>query len=116
MLNAHASSLRLRLRDAGAFVRGMGVERFDVIKIDTEGAEVPIIRSLGAVLRRAAIVHIEFHSREDRRAIEDRSVRHSRLHVGIRWHRLQLGGVVLRPQRQDHSQRVVGERAERGLG
>jgi len=67
---AHASPLRLRLHDAGAFVRGIGVERFDVIKIDTEGAEVPIIRSLGEALRRAAIVHIEFHSREDRRAID----------------------------------------------
>jgi FkbM family methyltransferase len=61
----------LQLRDAGRFVARLGVERFDVIKIDTEGAELPILRSLGSIVRDAAIVHIEFHSRDDRRAIDD---------------------------------------------
>ncbi len=61
----------LKLHDAGRFVAELGVERFDLIKIDTEGAEVPIIRSLAGFVSRAALVHIEFHSREDRRAIDD---------------------------------------------
>ncbi len=68
---AHATSIPIQLRDAGAFVSSLGVEGFDLIKIDTEGAEVPIIRSLGQFMRTAAIVHAEFHSRDDRRAIDD---------------------------------------------
>jgi hypothetical protein len=68
---ARATARSLRLRDAGRFASELGVERFDLIKIDTEGAEVPILRSLGRVVRDAAIVHVEFHSREDRRAIDD---------------------------------------------
>ena len=68
---AQATPSLLKLRDAGRFVAGLGVERFELIKIDTEGAEVPIIRSLAGVIRSAATVHIEFHSRDDRRAIDD---------------------------------------------
>lgn len=68
---AQATSIPIKLRDAGGFVAGLGVERFDLIKIDTEGSEVPIIRSLGAIVRDAATVHIEFHSRDDRRTIDD---------------------------------------------
>src|SRR5262249_15666254 len=68
---AHASPLRLPLQAAGAFVRSTRVDRFDVIKIDTEGAEVPIMRSLADIVRQAAIVHVEFHSHEDRRAIDN---------------------------------------------
>lgn len=68
---AHARPIRLQLRHAGAFVTGLGIDRFDVIKIDTEGAEVPIVRALAGAIRGAAIVHIEFHSREDRRTIDE---------------------------------------------
>ena len=68
---ARAVSIPIQLRDAGAFVRSLGVASFDLIKIDTEGAEVPIIRSLGEFIRSAAIVHTEFHSRDDRRTIDD---------------------------------------------
>jgi FkbM family methyltransferase len=68
---AQATPRVLALRDAGRFVAGLGVERFDLVKIDTEGAEVPILRSLAGVIRDAAIVHVEFHSRDDRRIIDD---------------------------------------------
>ncbi|HKX11439.1 MAG TPA: FkbM family methyltransferase [Stellaceae bacterium] len=68
---ASATPNVLKLRDAGRFVSELGVERFDLIKIDTEGAEVPIIRSLGTIVMSAAMVHLEFHSRADRRAIDD---------------------------------------------
>ncbi|SRR5579883_28912 len=68
---ARATPVPIKLRDAGGFVAGLGAGRFDLIKIDTEGSEVPIIRSLGTVIRDAATVHIEFHSRDDRRTIDD---------------------------------------------
>ncbi len=73
----------LKLRDAGRFVAGLGVERFDLIKIDTEGAEIPIIRSLASFLSGAAVVHVEFHSREDRRAIDDLMNPTHCLHYGV---------------------------------
>lgn len=68
---ALASSKVVTLREASCFVAELGVERFDLVKIDTEGAELPILRSLGSVIADAAVVHIEFHSRDDRRAIDD---------------------------------------------
>jgi FkbM family methyltransferase len=68
---ARAVSIPIRLRDAAAFVSSLEVEDFDLIKIDTEGAEVPIVRSLSEFIRGAAVVHIEFHSRDDRRAIDE---------------------------------------------
>jgi FkbM family methyltransferase len=68
---AHATPRVLALRDAGRFVSGLGVAGFDVIKIDTEGAEVPILRSLARIIPGTAVLHLEFHSRDDRRAIDD---------------------------------------------
>lgn len=62
---------RLQLRHAGSFVAGLGIDRFDIIKIDTEGAEIPIMRALAEAIASAMMVHIEFHSREDRRAIDE---------------------------------------------
>jgi FkbM family methyltransferase len=68
---ARSRGIELRLRAAGAFVRELGVERFDLIKIDTEGAELPILRSLGDVVRRCPTVYLEFHSHADRLAIDE---------------------------------------------
>jgi FkbM family methyltransferase len=68
---ARTTPVSIKLRDAGGFVAGLGVKHFDLIKIDTEGSEVPIIRSLGPFIRDAGTIHIEFHSRDDRRTIDD---------------------------------------------
>jgi FkbM family methyltransferase len=68
---AEAKAINLRLRDAGRFVASLGVARFDLVKIDTEGSEVPILTSLADVLTGTSIIHVEFHSREDRRRIDD---------------------------------------------
>jgi FkbM family methyltransferase len=42
----------------------------DLLKIDTEGAELPILSSLAPFLPAIRIVHLEFHSEPDRRAIQ----------------------------------------------
>ena len=62
---------QLQLRHASAFVAGLGIDRFDIIKVDTEGAEIPIMRALAEAIASAMMVHIEFHSRGDRRAIDE---------------------------------------------
>lgn len=68
-------TIDVTVRDAGSFAAEISnrfsVPGFDIIKIDTEGAELPILRSLGPVVGRASVIHLEFHSHEDRRAIDD---------------------------------------------
>jgi FkbM family methyltransferase len=67
---AAPTPIEVQIRDAGRFVRELGIA-FDLLKIDTEGVEVQIVRSLGAAARAAATIHFEFHSDSDRRLIDD---------------------------------------------
>lgn len=64
----------VQLRHAGDFadeaVSSIGMPGFDMLKIDTEGAEVPIMRALGHRLAGIKTIFLEFHSLEDRRIIE----------------------------------------------
>jgi FkbM family methyltransferase len=64
----------VELRHAGEFAdetaSSIGVPGFDMLKIDTEGAEVPIMQALGHRLAGIATIFLEFHSLEDRRIIE----------------------------------------------
>ena len=43
----------------------------DVLKIDTEGAEVEILESLGDRLKRVRVLLAEYHTQDDRRRIEE---------------------------------------------
>ncbi len=53
------------------FMRWCGDAKFPVLKIDTEGCEVPILRDLGNHLDRVAAVYVEYHSDGDRLEIEE---------------------------------------------
>ena len=57
------------LRDAKAAMREIGLDRIDVIKVDTEGCEVQILKSLLPHYR-AKVIHLEYHNDDDRRAID----------------------------------------------
>jgi FkbM family methyltransferase len=57
------------IRAAGGALAAAGVTAIDLLKIDTEGAELPILSSLAPFLAAIRIVHLEFHSEFDRRAI-----------------------------------------------
>src|SRR6185436_14730657 len=48
----------------------LGLKQISILKIDTEGCEVQIIDDLGARLEGADIIYVEWHSEEDRRAID----------------------------------------------
>lgn len=58
------------IRAAGSALAELGVSSIDLLKIDTEGAETPILRSLAPFLAKVRIAHLEFHSESDRRAID----------------------------------------------
>lgn len=70
-----AETSQVRLRHAGAFAdeacARLGLPGFDLIKIDTEGMELPILAALGDRVARAGVIHLEFHSHADRRAIDE---------------------------------------------
>jgi FkbM family methyltransferase len=58
------------LRRASSFLSEQGIDRIVLLKLDTEGAELPILRDLGPWLDRTAAVALEYHSEEDRIEID----------------------------------------------
>lgn len=58
------------IRAADRALAQAGVSAIDLLKIDTEGAELPILKTLAAFLAGVSIAHLEFHGEADRRAIE----------------------------------------------
>ncbi len=66
------------LVSADMFTRSIGMERPDIIKIDTAGCEIPIINSMIDSFRNAKAIYVEYHSEEDRLGI-DRILRNTHL-------------------------------------
>jgi FkbM family methyltransferase len=64
------SQEEVQLVAADAFTKSIGLDRPDIIKIDTEGCEIPIINSVIDSFRNAKAVYIEYHSEQDRLKID----------------------------------------------
>jgi len=60
----------VEVRSAKAVFDSAAIEHVDVLKIDTEGAELPILRDLGERLQHVDFLLLEYHSDDDRRAID----------------------------------------------
>jgi FkbM family methyltransferase len=60
------------IRDAGRVFGELGVGEgdIDIVKIDTEGCERPILESLQEFLPRIKVIFVEYHSEDDRRWID----------------------------------------------
>lgn len=58
------------LRSAQNFLVEHGVAVIDIVKIDTEGCEVPILRSLEPYLPRIQVLYVEYHNDRDRGLID----------------------------------------------
>ncbi len=58
----------VELRAAAAELSAL--PRGTILKLDTEGAEVPILRAIADRLDALDMIYLEYHSEEDRRAIE----------------------------------------------
>ncbi|MCP4330500.1 MAG: FkbM family methyltransferase [Alphaproteobacteria bacterium] len=60
----------INLRRASDWMGENDIDTIDILKIDTEGCEVPILRSLEAWLPRVKVLYVEYHSEDDRLAID----------------------------------------------
>lgn len=65
MTTGDSETIRL-IRASEEFDRVLEGARFPVLKIDTEGSEVPVLRDLGSRIQRVAALYLEYHSEEDR--------------------------------------------------
>jgi FkbM family methyltransferase len=65
-----SASEQIRLVSASQFLSQQGIDKVDVLKIDTEGCEVPILRSLAHYLPEVKVLYVEYHSERDRRLID----------------------------------------------
>ena len=61
---------QIQLKDASEFLATQGIENIDIMKIDTEGCEVPILQSLQKYLPEVKVLYVEYHSERDRRLID----------------------------------------------
>jgi hypothetical protein len=64
------SQEEVQLVAADVFTRSIDMDRPDIIKIDTEGCEIPIINSIVDSFRNAKAVYLEYHSEDDRLKID----------------------------------------------
>jgi FkbM family methyltransferase len=60
----------VKLRCANQFMMEQGVGSIDILKVDTEGCEVHILRSLQRFLPMVKLIYVEYHSDRDRRLID----------------------------------------------
>ena len=73
-LVAHAEtagqSETITLRQASEELGSLDVARISILKLDTEGCEVPILTSLTDWLDRIDAIYLEYHSEADRREVD----------------------------------------------
>jgi FkbM family methyltransferase len=60
----------VQLRNARAWSEEAQIERIDILKVDTEGCELPIFRGLAGYLPEVQVVYLEFHSKDDWRELD----------------------------------------------
>lgn len=69
MLNSSEFEM-VELRRVSSFITYHGLDRILLIKIDTEGSEVPILRDIEPLLDRVESIILEYHSEQDRVEID----------------------------------------------
>jgi FkbM family methyltransferase len=65
-----AASEAVTLRSVHDWLAEHSIARIDVLKIDTEGCEVPIMRALRDLIPSIKVIYLEYHSEDDRREID----------------------------------------------
>lgn len=73
----------VQIRAAGPWALEHDIERIDILKVDVEGCEVPVLRSLEGLLPTVKVLYVEYDSRADRRAIEDLLADTHELFLGV---------------------------------
>lgn len=60
----------IELRDVREVLAAHKIDRIDLLKIDTEGCEVPILRRIEPMLGTIKVIYVEYHSEDCRREID----------------------------------------------
>ena len=86
----------IRLRRASTAIEELGIDRISLLKIDTEGAEVPVLRDMEHLLERVDAIFLEYHSERDRLELDQILSERFQLHhaTNIIPHRGTLGYVA----------------------
>lgn len=63
-------SVSVPLREAQSVFKELKLESIDVLKLDTEGCEVPILRSIAQFIPQIGVIYVEYHRAEDRLDID----------------------------------------------
>lgn len=86
----------IHLRRASTVVEELGIDRIALLKIDTEGAEVPVLRDMEHLLDRVDAIFFEYHSERDRIELDRLLCERFQLHhaTNILPHRGTLGYVA----------------------
>lgn len=75
----------VRVRRAGPALASLGATTIDLLKIDTEGFEVPILEELGHLVAGVKVIYVEFHSDHDRLRLDERLAEtHLLAHAAVR--------------------------------
>lgn len=64
-------AIPVKVRHAGAMLTELGIEHIDILKVDTEGSEVPIFHALAHFLPNVDVVMYEYHRHADRQVLAD---------------------------------------------
>jgi FkbM family methyltransferase len=63
-------SVQIRLADIRKAFSEHAIEKIDILKIDTEGCEVPIVEAIADSLDRIQVIYLEYHDEGDRRTLD----------------------------------------------
>lgn len=96
----------IALRAAGGWVAEEGIDAVDIVKLDVEGCEVDVLRSLVPVLPTVKVLYVEYDSRAARREIED---------ILRPTHELYTGKLLLDQGEITYLRRDLAELPEAGL-
>ena len=62
---------RIKLINLRNFLEKNEIHSIDILKIDTEGCEVPILRSIVNYISSIKLIYLEYHSKEDKNVIKN---------------------------------------------
>ncbi len=62
---------QIKLINFRNFLEANEIDSIDILKIDTEGCEVPILRSIANYISSTKLIYLEYHSKEDKSVIKN---------------------------------------------
>jgi FkbM family methyltransferase len=60
----------IKLKRASDEIKKLNIEKISILKIDTEGCEVPVLKDIEPMLKDIELIYLEYHSEDDRLEID----------------------------------------------